>query len=127
MHPDTGGAYFYRKGTIQLRAELPIEIHHILLKKPNRGLLPKTDLPSKPTSGRLRAICKRVAEAPQGNRQTIAFQWAAQILKADHFPATAWDLVADAIRDAGGTERDVETALREHPAGTTRIPERVHA
>jgi Bifunctional DNA primase/polymerase, N-terminal len=121
VHPDTGGVYFYRKGTQHLRADLPVEIHRVLLKPPTRKTAARTPS-NKPTSGRLRAICKRVAETPEGNRQIIGFQWAAQILKADGFPAEAWDLIADAMAESGATQHDINTALREHPGG-----QRVHA
>jgi Bifunctional DNA primase/polymerase, N-terminal len=121
VHPDTGGVYFYRKGTRPLCADLPVEIHRILLAPPPRKFT-KSASSNKPTSSRLRAICKRVAETPEGNRQTIGFQWAANILKKDGFPAQAWDLVEDAMREAGATQHDINTALRERPGG-----ERVHA
>jgi hypothetical protein len=123
VHPDTGGVYFYRSGTRDLRADLPIEIHRILLAPPVvRTTSTSYKTSSKPTSARLRAICKRVAETPEGNRQTIGFQWAANILKTDGFPAAAWDLVEDAMRESGATQHDIDTALRERPGG-----ERVHA
>jgi len=121
VHPDTGGVYFYRKGTQQLCADLPVEIHHVLVAPPLRTVRPSS-ASNKPTSTRLRAICKRVAETPEGNRQTIGYQWAANILKTDGFPAQAWDLVEDAMREAGATQHDIDTALRERPGG-----ERVHA
>jgi hypothetical protein len=120
VHPDTGGVYFYRAGTRDLRADLPIEIHRILLAPPPRTVRPSSSASSKPTSGRLRAICKKVAETPEGNRQIIGFEWAANILKTDGFPPAAWDLVAEAMRDAGATEHDIRTALRERP-GRERV------
>jgi hypothetical protein len=120
VHPDTGGVYFYRAGTRDLRADLPIEIHNILLKPPPQKVKNAFLPSSKPTSSRLRAICKKVAETPKGNRQTIGFEWAANILKADGFPPAAWDLVAEAMRDAGATEHDIRTALRERP-GRERV------
>jgi len=119
VHPDTGGVYFYRADTRDLRADLPIEIHRILLAPPVRKVITSARS-HKPTSGRLRAICKKVAETPEGNRQIIGFQWAANILKTDGFPPAAWDLVAEAMRDAGATEHDIRTALRERP-GRERV------
>jgi hypothetical protein len=121
VHPDTGGVYFYRAGTRDLRADLPIEIHRILLAPPPHKVGACAPS-SKPTSGRLRAICKKVAETPEGNRQTIGFEWAANILKTDGFPPAAWDLVEEAMRQAGATDHDIRTALRERPGR-----ERVHA
>jgi hypothetical protein len=121
VHNETGGVYFYRAGTRDLRAEIPIEIHRILLKPP----APKpADLRinNKPTAGRLAAICRKVAETPPGNRQTIAFQWAAQILRDNQYGPEAWALVEEAMRDAGASPRDITTALRERPGR-----ERVHA
>jgi Bifunctional DNA primase/polymerase, N-terminal len=117
VHPDTGGVYFYRKGTRDLRAELPVEIHRILLKPPVRKAAPVGNRTVKPTGNRLRAICQKVAETPKGNRQTIAFQWAAQILRDDKFGPEAWDLVEEAMRKAGASDHDVKTALRERPGG----------
>jgi hypothetical protein len=73
------------------------------------------------TSGRLAAICRKVAATPPGNRQTIAFTWAAQILKEAGYGPAAWEAVADAMREAGATQHDVRTALRERPGGE-RVP-----
>jgi hypothetical protein len=74
VHPDTGGVYFFRKNTTHLLADLPIEIHRILLAPPAPARQTVARTPnSKPTSGRLRAICKKVAETPEGNRQIIGF------------------------------------------------------
>jgi hypothetical protein len=76
---------------------------------------------SAPTTKRLAAVCRKVAETPPGNRQTIAFTWAANILKEARYGPAAWDAVADAMRDAGATVHDVRTALRERP-GRERVP-----
>jgi hypothetical protein len=113
VHPDTGGVYFYRAGTHTVRADLPVEIHRVLLAPPVRTISRSPS--SKPSSDRLRAICKKVAETPEGNRQIIGYQWAANILKTDGFPPAAWDLVAEAMRESGATEHDIRTALRERP------------
>jgi hypothetical protein len=121
VHPNTGGVYFFRKNTLNRLAELPVEIHRILLKPPTPKITLK-QTSNKPTGKRLAALCRKVASTPPGNRQTIAFQFAANVLKEAGYGPAAWDLVEQAMRDAGASDRDVETALRERPGR-----ERVHA
>jgi hypothetical protein len=64
----------------------------------------------------------KVASTPPGNRQTIAFTWAARILKEAGYGRDAWDALEQALRSAGGNDHDVRTALRERPGR-----ERVHS
>jgi len=65
--------------------------------------------------GRLAGICRKVASTPEGNRQTIGFTWAANVLKEAGYGPAAWDAVAGAMRAAGASEHDIRTALRERP------------
>jgi hypothetical protein len=121
VHPDTGGAYLWRWSSDAPAAPLPDEVAALLVPiKIERTAF--TTRAKEPTSGRLAGICRKVASTPPGNRQTIGFIWAAQILKEAGYGPAAWDAVADAMRDAGASEHDIRTALRERPRG-----ERVNA
>jgi hypothetical protein len=123
IHPDGwetakhyAPCYLCRYGTHPV-AELPQQIAALLVPVKVERTAVITRTKEIATSGRLAAICRKVASTPPGNRQTIGFTWAAQILKeADYGPA-AWDAVADAMREAGASEHDVRTALRERPGG----------
>jgi Bifunctional DNA primase/polymerase, N-terminal len=121
VHDQTGGAYLWRWSPDAPAAPLPDEIAALLVPvAPQRTAV--TTRTNEATSGRLAAICRKVAATPPGTRQTIGFTWAAKVLKEAGYGPAAWDAVADAMRDAGATEHDVRTALRERPGG-----ERVHA
>jgi hypothetical protein len=126
VHDASGGSYLWRWKWDAPASVLPPEVAALLVPiKVERTAF--TGGKNMPTSGRLAGILRGVATTPSGNRQTIGFQWAANVLKEARYGPAAWDAVADAMREAGATEHDVETALREHPAGTTKIPGRVHA
>jgi Bifunctional DNA primase/polymerase, N-terminal len=123
IHPDGWEAakrcapcYLWRYGTHPI-AELPQQIAALLVPaKTERTAF--TTRAKEPTAGRLAGICRKVASTPPGKRQTIGFTWAARILKEAGYGLAAWDAVADAMRDAGASEHDIRTALREAPAGS---------
>jgi hypothetical protein len=129
VHDETGGVYQWRglgynEETRRWQwdapaAELPAEIGQLLEPVTVERVAVTT---STPTTKRLAAVCRKVAETPPGNRQTIAFTWAANILKEAAYGPAAWDAVAEAMREAGASEHDVRTALRERPDR-----QRVHA
>jgi hypothetical protein len=115
VHDTTGGPYLWRWNPDAPAAPLPAEVAALLVPvKPERTAFTSR---KEPTTGRLAGICRKVASTPPGNRQTIGFTWAAQILKEAGYGPAAWDAVADAMRDAGASERDISTALRERPDG----------
>jgi hypothetical protein len=119
VHDATGGAYLWRWRWDAPAAELPAEIAALL--EPVKIERTAVTTSNAPTPKRLASICRKVAATPPGNRQTIAFIWAANILKEASYGPAAWDAVADAMRDAGASEHDVRTALRERP-GRERVP-----
>jgi hypothetical protein len=119
VHDATGGAYLWRYRTLPA-APLPAEVAALLVPVTVQRTAVATH--NAPTGKRLAAICRKVASTPPGNRQTIAFTWAANVLKEAGYGPAAWDAVADAMREAGATPHDIRTALRERPDR-----ERVHA
>jgi hypothetical protein len=127
IHPDGWEAakpyapcYLWRYGTHPV-AELSEQIAALLIPVKVERTAFTTRTKEVATSGRLAAICRKVAATPPGNRQTIAFTWAAQILREAGYGPAAWEAVADAMREAGATQHDVRTALRERPGGE-RVP-----
>jgi hypothetical protein len=78
--------------------------------------------PPKVMAARLAGICRTVAATREGKRQTIGYTWAARILKENNYPAAAWDAVEHAMYEAGASDHDVRTALRERP-GRGRVNE----
>jgi hypothetical protein len=124
VHDATGGPYLWRWKQDAPASVLPPEVAALLVPiEPQRTAFTSSKSDSmhgSPTSARLAGILRKVASTPEGNRQTIGFQWAAQILKADNFPPDAWDAVEGAMRAAGASDHDVRTALRERP-GRVRV------
>jgi hypothetical protein len=121
VHDATGGVYLWRYRNLKT-AVLPDDVAKLLEPVVIQRTAVKTHGADRPTGKRLAAICRKVAETPEGNRQTIAFTWAANVLKEARYGPRAWDAVADAMREAGATAHDIRTALRERPDR-----ERVHA
>ena len=121
VHDATGGVYLWRYRTMPVPV-LPPEVAALL----EPFMIQRTAVAStgaySPTGKKLAAICRKVASTPEGNRQTIAFTWAANILKEAGYGPAAWDAVAEAMRESGATEHDIRTALRERPGR-----EHVHA
>jgi hypothetical protein len=120
VHDATGGAYLWRWSPDAPAAELPPEVIALLAPlKLERTAVTTRNEPT--SSGRLAGICRKVASTPEGNRQTIGFTWAANVLKEAGYGPAAWQAVADAMEEAGATPRDIKTALRECPDGRFKL------
>jgi hypothetical protein len=113
VHDATGGVYLWRYRTTP-PARLPDEVAKLLEPVVIQRTAVNTGN-NAPTGKRLAAICRKVAATPPGNRQAIAFTWAANVLKEAGYGPGAWDAVAEAMRESGATEHDIRTALRERP------------
>jgi hypothetical protein len=88
VHDVTGGVYLWRYRTHDV-APLPAEVAKLLepVVLQRTAINVRSDN-EKPTGKRLATICRKVATTPPGNRQTIAFTWAANILReAGYGPA----------------------------------------
>jgi hypothetical protein len=120
VHDASGGAYLWRYRD-HPAVLLPDEVAALLVPPKVERTAVTTRAKEVATSARLAGILRKVATTPEGNRQTIGFTWAANVLKDAGYGPAAWDAVADAMRDAGATEHDIRTALRERP-GRERVP-----
>jgi hypothetical protein len=118
VHDASGGAYLWR---YREHAAVPLPGEIAALLEPVKIQRTAFTTHKEPTSGRLAGLCRKVASTPEGNRQTIGFEFAANVLKEAGYGPAAWQAVADAMEEAGATPRDIKTALRECPDGRFKL------
>ena len=104
VHPATNLPYWEERPV----AEMPADLVELLTPAPHPGWsVPATV----PTVGKLAGLLRKVAEAPDRNRNKILF-WAGCRVAEANYPAEAWDALANAGRAAGLPDYEIRKAIR---------------
>jgi hypothetical protein len=107
VHPATNLPYRWEERPV---AEMPAALIELLTPTPT----PSGSWPvpaTVPTVGKLAGLLRKVAEAPDRNRNNILF-WAGCRVAEANYPAEAWDALANAGRAAGLPDHEIRKAIR---------------
>ncbi len=107
VHPATNHPYRWDERPV---AEMPLALVELLTPAPAPSG-PWSVPATVPTVGKLAGLLRKVAEAPDRNRNKILY-WAGCRVAEAGYPPEAWDALAAAARTAGLPDHEIRKAIR---------------